>query len=1748
MNTKPFPPTRSRPTRRRSAKRGSVLILVVALLVLMALIGTAWISTTRVDRAASVQNVNNVQADLMIEAVVNIAKAGILADAGDGTLVRTGPGYASSDSAVSDSYLSSRLPVFVDETAPVWSTAAPTTPGGSAPYGEVPVYAAGRVVRTGGNSGRFYVCLKTHRADPGKPPTSGAPYWAPLANYNINAGNGDDNPVVWPATTAILPPDTQFEDITGAYGPYTQRTGVQITTVTLNGRDYPAFWVNIPGIGRVQVPAADTDGDGLADASYFKLPVGTVNGLEYYAAIRVVDNNSAVNPSVAYAADQGAVAHFPSSLSIGNLLIGKNNEPQEQARHLEWARADDNSANDFQTNPVPYGSYGPINDQPTGTRGRKDFTYAALGAGGMEQLYWFTAGRRLQNPGYWSDGSGPAIRMKALPATDAAALAYRGGTLMNPDAMNAAPSYAASSLIEQLLPQTLYLSADNHPAAGTNPAYRFNVTRQSAYPAGNALAWQELFRRNFDFGTYAGGQRFAPPTEDVNDLSTYLNRRVLMALTNPVSGAVPSKLVGRTGAQVTPTPGPWMSSPGFGYDLGDCVTHNGIVFVCLGPVPKDPPTQPGAASTTGAFDRPDKVISWEARPFEKLPTKASANAGSFGQLLLAFWQTMVEPASLKRPPTSAEPNPPQVQTPFKDAYRALLTSAAAELDSPFYGNRFVAGLPNMPTPAFPPYASPGGNGQPDQHPLRMFKNPIRAQPPSIGPSAFKFNQSTPRLMTDHTMRLRAALAAVNAMDMRDSDDDVTVREINIGLNLDRGTDVIDEADDLNAIGRVRVYGHERQPFLTEVYANNDNVTTGPAGAAANPMGYVAVELHNPYPFAIDIRNCKLATIDRTPGNVRVLTVADSAMPAMGGVPLQNLAPLLLYARSNLDQSGGQTLPWVIPANGFLVLENYDANGPAPTLAGTDPKIVPPTPPGTVTVAPPANYRPAATLLPPTGPIPTAGAAGLVAAHNYAYVPNLHTVLDKEVVLVRPLFAQAATSEILGAATAALRYTDSVVAPPGTPAVDMAPLDSFDFTGLANPDPVVVANQNIRGKASVRFPTATQASAWHYARAYQPTTAPDSTRAWRFVYPGRYDGHQTVNIIGQPRPRQQGTQEATWDPGAGGQPGTQPGTFDPWNPLAPAPVIPIPGISLADVPVAALNSTYFPYEYAIQLINTQAVLGNAAQALLALNGGAVGPNPVRGATGNAYPFGGYARNVDILQVPYIGGYRVKLTPYPLVNKAPPLLSGITTQVVASAGVLPYHQVLELNSITMDSVMAEDTDPNNHYNRPMAGPTDTTYALKPPEQIGRFTPSILDLESGAAGVVDKDSSFTAATPTRPPNPQPGTMDDSERREGGGTWAGYEIVIVDGPGKGQVRPVIGFSGGTFTVYPDWEVQLKALQSRYVLRRGSGWSYIDTTSAPAVLRTTGNKGWASDLLDYITVDCPQNDYLPAADPATYARFGAAMMPQAVSNVDPNQAPSISYGRVTGGGSNNVDGTDNLIEQNGFYNGGWIEMMSGPAAGQVRRVVGYAGGTRAITVDNAFSPSAASGDLFRIFGKNSEDGVGTQGLVNINTAPWEVLALLPFDDSGTAAALALNKTLAQAIVLYRDGDPSAGVAPGGPFRSVFDLYKVPLFYQYQEGLISTGADPGNKQGDFTPEGVTLNDNVRFDFEEQYLVLNRISNMITTRSDSFTVYVMVQGWRGAGDPTRSPELVVQRRRAFIADRTGVSPADKDVAVQYLYND
>jgi hypothetical protein len=61
------------------------------------------------------------------------------------------------------------------------------------------------------------------------------------------------------------------------------------------------------------------------------------------------------------------------------------------------------------------------------------------------------------------------------------------------------------------------------------------------------------------------------------------------------------------------------------------------------------------------------------------------------------------------------------------------------------------------------------------------------------------------------------------------------------------------------------------------------------------------------------------------------------------------------------------------------------------------------------------------------------------------------------------------------------------------------------------------------------------------------------------------------------------------------------------------------------------------------------------------------------------------------------------------------------------------------------------------------------------------------------------------------------------------------------------------------------------------------------------------------------------------------------------------------------------------------------------------------------------------------------------------------------------------------------------------------------------------------------------DFQTQFLAIDRVSNLITTRSDSFTVYVVVEGWTNPGTPTAA--LVSTRRVGYILDRSGITPTN-----------
>jgi hypothetical protein len=133
------------------------------------------------------------------------------------------------------------------------------------------------------------------------------------------------------------------------------------------------------------------------------------------------------------------------------------------------------------------------------------------------------------------------------------------------------------------------------------------------------------------------------------------------------------------------------------------------------------------------------------------------------------------------------------------------------------------------------------------------------------------------------------------------------------------------------------------------------------------------------------------------------------------------------------------------------------------------------------------------------------------------------------------------------------------------------------------------------------------------------------------------------------------------------------------------------------------------------------------------------------------------------------------------------------------------------------------------------------------------------------------------------------------------------------------------------------------------------------------------------------------------------------------------------------------------------------------------------------------------------------KGRININTAPWFVIAQLPW----------MEPMIARQIVHYRDAM--------GAFESTSDLLRIPemALYSLDPAFIDTDIDGWP---DLTP-----NDGAVSDFEERDLIFSRISNLVTVRSDVFAAYILVR--IGLDGP--------QKRVLAILDRSKVmTPADK----------
>ena len=141
------------------------------------------------------------------------------------------------------------------------------------------------------------------------------------------------------------------------------------------------------------------------------------------------------------------------------------------------------------------------------------------------------------------------------------------------------------------------------------------------------------------------------------------------------------------------------------------------------------------------------------------------------------------------------------------------------------------------------------------------------------------------------------------------------------------------------------------------------------------------------------------------------------------------------------------------------------------------------------------------------------------------------------------------------------------------------------------------------------------------------------------------------------------------------------------------------------------------------------------------------------------------------------------------------------------------------------------------------------------------------------------------------------------------------------------------------------------------------------------------------------------------------------------------------------------------------------------------------------------------------------KGRINVNTAPWFVIAQLPW----------MTPPIARAIVAYRD-------TVAGGFESTGGLMQVAEMGYYAYDLPYASVDL-----DGFPD-LTPGDGAVSDFEERDVIFSRISNLVTVRSDVFTAYILVR--IGVDGP--------QKRVITILDRSQVNSTGDKVRIIALH--
>jgi hypothetical protein len=1119
--------------RRRHHETGSVLIIVIVLLLLLAILGAAYISSARSNRIASAQTVNNSQVDLSADAISQIIQGWVLDSLNDpygslrgrpnqvGTYNSSNPSWYNQGDIVADS--SNNLYLCLQNG--VNSQPSPTA---ILLWREVGRLSAGPPYQTGDLVQDMSVFPPNLYVYVGATPTSTAPTSPAdpslfeLANrFNVVSPMtepwlADRSPILvdgtnpgWHFISGPIIKSIQFESPDSlALTPYRGAPGV-------GSGLYPGFGklpngTIVPILGTSPVPttppslpsssyfvAGDADGDGIADSLLFPIPGSYFDGLRWYAAVRIIDNNSAINVNTAVSRD----TDFGSYVNTYNLF-------QSNVGFWEWfGRTTAGPIDGYKTNNIspPLTAYDDTNSTNIPIPARNDYSYV-----NVDDEFYHQFITRIQNPGFVNQN----FRYVPIPASETAQMEYHFGQVNNANIQQVIATGTSPSVLEELQPTYFY----GPSATNTFPNTPWSSTN------GGVATW---YARYFGGSTPGIIRPFVVANNPISNYISPVYEPGYMSNTTYPNSIDPYMLPYNTlrpGTSYSYYKGVY--SPTATYQYDDVVSENGVTYISV--ISQNTNNDPYSSIYSPAAPKvaPDLSI-WQPQPFNQNATKANVNTATFRELYRAFFSVMV--------------GSPTSQTPFG--------------------------------PGVDP--NPYDLGPADAINQRMFRNVLRDPTYATGGIGQNY------LDGYNVLKLRAALAAVNTLGLRDAAQNIVSRSVGITAHVG-GNLVPVEA---------RVYSTAAQPYISEIYYSNYTGMNDPNDTMmqGNPKGYIAIELYNPYAFQLNISGWQLATIDRS-----------------ATAPYPNLA-LKLLMTLNATTIGTNT---IIPAHGFVILENYD-------------------PTNMTTSATNANYR-------PKDAFPTHG-NGVIGA-NFVFVDSLtENVVPHELVLLRPRRSDgtytANTSDPMNL------YKEGSAATPNLP--DLVPVDSYDFDGM------------------------TGSYEWHYVRTKSDGTAANVNKIFKCTYPGRYS---TITQGGVTSPyRHEGTES------------------DPVSDISPT-----PGLKVAAAFGQASFSSFKNNFPPIQIFNT----------------GMPGPFPVITSAGlpqpvpESFPFGAFARNGDMLNIPYIGAYRIRLvnpqtTPVPNPLSIPP--SDTTGQTF-----------MELNSLPMDCSFADDLDSN------ATTPDDST------ENIGRFCP--------------------------------------------------------------------------------------------------------------------------------------------------------------------------------------------------------------------------------------------------------------------------------------------------------------------------------------------------------------------------------------------------------------------------------------------